>query len=97
MDIRTNHQPRNLTDAYELSAKERAEFDYLDWAAIDAGEDSATFVRYLGRLYDVGEFLRSDGFGEFWHGADTDTFFSATLIHLCADDNDKVIMGRAYS
>lgn len=97
-EIRTNHVPRFTLDAYELSADERERFDYLDWSAIDRGEDSATFVRYLGDLMDVGEFMAPTGnqFGDYWHGYAADTFFSATLIHLC-DDGESVVMGRAYS
>ena len=52
----TNNVPRFVVEAYELSADERADFDYLDWTAIEAGEDSATFVRYKGELLDIGEF-----------------------------------------
>lgn len=96
MEIRTNHVPRYTIDAYELTPAERAQFDYLDWDAIDNGTDSATFVRYLGRTYDLGEFLHTDQFGDYWHGSDTDTFFSATLVHWC-DDNESVVMGRAYA
>ena len=39
--IRTNNVPRDLVDAWELSPKERAEFDYIDWQAIEDGRDSA--------------------------------------------------------
>lgn len=39
--IVTNNVPRFTIDAYELSPKERTEFDYLDWAAIDDGRESA--------------------------------------------------------
>jgi hypothetical protein len=35
LTVKTNNVPRLLIDAYELSEKERAEFDYLDWEAID--------------------------------------------------------------
>ena len=94
--IITNHQPRFTIDAYELSSKQRKEFDYLDWPAIEAGEDSATFVQYKGTLYDLGEFMVTDQFGPYWHGSQTDTFFSATLVHMC-DDDESVIIGRAYS
>jgi hypothetical protein len=54
LTVKTNNVPRLLIDAYELSEKERAEFDYLDWQKIDAGEDSATFFRYKGQLFDLG-------------------------------------------
>ena len=98
MDITTNHVPRFTLDAYELTASEREEFDYIDWSAIDAGTESATFVRYRGQLMDLGEFLAPTGdqFGSFWHGYTADSFYSATLVHLC-DDGESVVMGRAYS
>jgi hypothetical protein len=58
--ITTNNVPRDLIEAHELTEHERAEFDYLNWPAIDRGEDSATFVRYHGVLYDLAEFLRTE-------------------------------------
>lgn len=53
MIIKTNRVPRNIIDAYELTADERKEFDYLNWPAIDEGSDSASFIRYKGQLYDL--------------------------------------------
>lgn len=94
MDIITNHQPRHTLDAGELEPTERAEFDYLDWTAIEAGEESALFFRYRGQLYDIGEFQRTDLPG--WDGIATDTFFSGTVIRL-VDDGESVIVGRIYS
>ena len=41
----------------ELTPDERKQFDYLDWDAIDAGTDSASFVRHRGELYDLGSFM----------------------------------------
>ena len=58
MKITTNNVPRDTTDAWELTPDERKEFDYLDWAKIDAGEDSASFVRYRGDVLDLGTFMR---------------------------------------
>jgi hypothetical protein len=90
MKLITNNQPRLLIDAYELTATERTEFDYLDWQAIDQGNDSATFFRYRGRLYDLGEFMRStDPNLKGWHGYAADSFFSGVVIKL-SDDGDYV-------
>jgi len=91
--IVTNHVPRFTIDAFELSDDERSQFDYLDWDAIDRGEDSASFVRYRGWLYDVGEFVRVDDL--YWHGIATDTFFSGVLIRLV--DDETVVMGMAFA
>jgi hypothetical protein len=93
--IITNNVPRLVIDAYELTADERAQFDYLDWSAIDDGRDSATFTRYRGVLMDVGEFTVTDLPG--WDGIHHDSFFSGTLIRLCVDDSDSVVMARYYA
>lgn len=108
----TNNVPRNLIDGYELSAKERAEFDYYRWPGIDPGHpepwrdgEEATFFRYRGTLYDLGEFtanLRETGgtarTGDLagWDGYMSDSFFSAIVVRL-VDDNERVIVGLALS
>lgn len=101
----TNNVPRDLIDAYELTTAERAEFDYLDWPGIDAGTDSATFFRYHGRLYDLGEFSRDYGITRgaglpaslsTWDGYQSDSFYSATVVRY-VDDGDRVVVGRIYS
>ena len=61
LKVITNNQPRPVVEAYELTEAERAEFDYLDWAKIEAGEDSASFVRYKGQVLDLGEFSADYG------------------------------------
>jgi len=98
MKITTNHVPRFTIDAHELTDKERKEFGYLDWPAIDQGTDSATFFRYKGGLFDLGDFTRLDKGGDLnkagWHGASCDTAFSATLVKLVGDD--QVIVGYYY-
>lgn len=97
LQIITNHVPRHTIDACELSAQERAEFDYLPWPAIDRGEESATFFRFKGTLYDLGEFLvTSNPALKGWDGISTDTFFSATVIRL-VDDGDSVVVARVFS
>ena len=94
MKITTNHQPRPIIHARELSPEERAEFDYLDWKAIDSGSDSASFIRYQGTLYDLGEFSRiirpdetrrhpmecSEPAFQGWHAYQSETYFSGLLI-----------------
>jgi hypothetical protein len=99
--ITTNHVPRDILDGYELSADERADFDYIDWTAIDAGEDSASFFRYRGSLYDLGEFSTTYGMPEFsplrqWDGYLGESFFSAIVVRYC-DDHERVVVGLALS
>lgn len=97
--ITTNHVPRDIVDACELTPKEREWHDYLDWPAIERGEDSASFVRYKGWTYSLGEFTRSSGDGELagWDGHLADSFFSGVLIEYApGSDYEQVIMARFY-
>ena len=95
--IITNHVPRFTIDAYELTIDEQGQFDYLDWPAIERGEDSATFFRYRGQLYDLGEFQTTRGLPEFsplvaWDGYQSDSFFSGIVVRY-ANDFESVIVG----
>lgn len=93
--IVTNSVPRPIVCAFELTQKERTKFDYLDWKAIDEGRDSASFVRYKGHLYDLGEFMRCSSF-EGWHGAAGDSYFSGVLIRLLSD-GESVVLATYFS
>jgi len=100
MKIITNNQPRFTLDAYELSEKERKEFDYLNWEAIDKGEDSATFFRYKGQLYGLGEFMRiDDSTGELngWHGVCSGSAFHGIIIKFPDNNMDSVVVGQYFS
>ena len=101
LQIITNRVPRDVVEAYELTPAERKDFDYLDWAAIERGEDSASFFRYQGEIYDLGEFMTTGGLPEFsplrqWHGYHSDSFFSGVLVRY-VDDCERVVIGRFYS
>jgi hypothetical protein len=89
----TNGAHRPVLDAYALTPRERAEFDYLDWAAIDAGTDSASFFRYRGTLYDLSEFVQPaplDVNG--WDAFRADSFFSGVAIRYCqGNDGDSIV------
>jgi hypothetical protein len=90
MKVITNYQYRNMVYGYELTPKERQDFDYID--ADDF--DSHDFFRYMGQIYDVNEAERSNVAG--WDGQFTDTFFSAILIKL-DPEGDRIMVGRCYS
>ena len=90
--VTTNNIPRDVLYGFELTARERAEFDYLDWDAIERGEDSATFFRYKGEVYDLSEFEPYPPLGN-WHGYQPDSFFSGLVIRF-TDDYEQVIVGR---
>lgn len=100
LTIITNNVPRDLIADFELSADERSQFDYLNWEAIERGEDSATFLRYRGELYDLGEFERWDNPAsptrQGWDGIRTDSYFSGLLVKYCEDEG-QVIVARYYS
>jgi hypothetical protein len=99
--IKTNNVPRFTIDAWELTPDERKEFDYLNWSAIEDGSDSATFFRYKGQLYDLGEFMHTRGLPEFsplvkWDGYLSDSFFSGILVRYC-EDHESVIVATFYA
>lgn len=94
-----NNVPRDIIEAHELSAKEREAFDYIDWAAIERGEGSASFFRYKGRLYDLGDIPATRGiYGspEFaklgWDGVASDSFFSGIVVKY-VDNFERVVVG----
>jgi hypothetical protein len=109
--IKTNHVPRDIIFAHELTEREREQFDYLDWPAIDEGRDSAEFFRYRGYLYNISDFQRVSGLGSFldgWDGYAPDSFFSGVLIrwpvaepanryHGTQYDYERIIVGTYYS
>jgi hypothetical protein len=98
--IRTNNVPRDVLYWYELTDKERAEFDYLE---TEEEQAQATFVRYKGWTYDLGDFMRCpsseqsnpqmrDAGFHHWDGYAGDSFFSGVLVRY-VDDGERVIMG----
>jgi hypothetical protein len=100
LTIRTNNVPRDVIDAYELTADERATFDYIDWPAVERGEASASFFRYRGELYDLGDFEVWDNpasptRGQ-WDGFRSDSFFSGLVVRY-VDGCERVVVGLALS
>jgi hypothetical protein len=90
--ITTDHKPREIIDAAQLTEAERAEFDYLNWRAIDAGTDSASFFRYKGAVYDLGCFMRAPESLRPWDGYTSDSAFSGLVVRY-ANDNEDIIVG----
>jgi hypothetical protein len=93
----TNNVPRDVVEAYELTPEERKDLDYINWDLIEKGEDSASFFRYKGEVYDLGGFepCRDPRFSH-WHGYQNDSFFSGILIRYTSD-YEQVVVGRFYS
>jgi hypothetical protein len=103
--VRTNNVPRPVLDASDLTPTERAEFDYLDWDALEAGNDSASFFRYRGTAYDLGEFTAdyglAKGIGLPEHLSKWDAYMSVhafcAIVVRYVDDFDAVVVGRVLS
>lgn len=102
----TNNVPREIIDGWQLTADERAEFDYLDWPAIEDGRDSASFFRYRGQLYDLGEFtadyglMRGSGLPAHlsdWHGYLSESAFSAVVVRYVGTDCESIVVGTVLS
>lgn len=101
LDITTNHVPRDLIDGYELTPKEREQFDYLNWEAIDAGTDSATFFRYKGELTCLDQVVRVEPGGELtdlgWDGCVGWSFSSGLVFRYArGTDFEQCIIGYYY-
>lgn len=95
MRIITNKHQSEILYWCDLTDKERQEFDYLN---SEERQQEASFVRYRGATYDLGEFLRCHNTQEFawWHGYQSDTYFSGILCRYTRD-HERVIMGRYWS
>ena len=93
MMVTTNNAPREILDSNALTTKEREQFNYFDWTALDEGTDSASFFRYRGEIYDLGTFMRTGD--PHWHGIACDSMSTATVVHVTNDGS--VIVGFATS
>jgi hypothetical protein len=96
--VRTNNVPRDIIDAYQLTPQERKEFDYLNWDAIEQGNDSASFFRYKGQIYHLGEFMRLDSNTELkgWDGYFNDTYFSGVLVKY-VNEGEQIVVAQYFS
>lgn len=98
LTIKTNNVQRPVLDSCELTEKEKCEFDYLPWEQIDKGEDSASFFRFKGQVYDLSQFMyarKAFGFSE-WDGYFSDSAFSGVLVRYC-NNNESLIVATYYS
>jgi hypothetical protein len=89
--IITNNVPRDIIDAWDLTRAEREEFDFVDWDAVEAGNDNPEFFRYKGNLHYLGDFMRWDGCENEellkWDGYSSDTYFSGLLVRYAGDEH----------
>tara|TARA_R110002074_G_scaffold254109_1_gene426197 strand:- start:71 stop:334 length:264 start_codon:yes stop_codon:yes gene_type:complete len=87
MEVITNNHYRNILNAYDLTSKELKGFEYL-------GEGEGSFIRYKGRVWDLGEFTQTDLEG--WDGISCDTYFSGAVVKF-SKDYETVKLGYVYS
>ena len=87
--IKTNNIPRDVITGAELDDKEKAEFDYYTNDELY----EASFFRYNGNVYDLGEFLLAPESLAPWHGHFGTSYFTGIVIKY-ADGGDSVIVGR---
>lgn len=102
--IITNNVPRDIIYENELTAREREDFEYLDWHAFENGQDSEAFVRYKGSVYLLRDFsadwsiTKGGGMPEHlkdWHGYLSDSFCSALVIRFV--EGERVVIGLVLS
>lgn len=107
--ITTNNHRRDIIDGWQVPPDVRAEFDYVDWSAVDNGTDSASFVKAYGSWYDLND-LEGNRYGASmpdslsgWHAHLSDTFFSGVCFRWVQDDRLDtsgdwyVIVGRYFA
>lgn len=87
MTIITNNHFRAILNAHDLTPTELEAFGYLE-------EGEGSFIRYKGRVWELGEFTNTDLEG--WDGISSDTAFSGAVIKL-SEDGDTVKIGYVYS
>lgn len=99
--IRTNNVPRDIVPAYDLTPKERANYQgCMDEERID----ECTFVRYHGYPYLFEDFQRLEGTDDAlkgWDGYHAESFSSGVLVKFAKDDaghvdHERVICGNYY-
>lgn len=95
MQVITNHRSRPVLGWEDLTAKEREEFDYID---TPRARKRATFARYKGQVWDLGDFaplhtVKGEPLYP-WEGTSTQTAWSAVLIRY--DSRERVVFGRAH-
>ena len=84
LQIITDHKWKNFLYGYELTKKEKKDFDWMDPEDLE----TSNFFRYRGSVYSTQDFMRiENGPDDFrgWDGYSSDSFFSGVLIKLSED------------
>ena len=105
LTIITNNHRRDIVYYWELTDKEREEFDWIK----EDRQDDYMFFRYKGNVYCLSDFMRMGYVGGYynpvwaqWDGYSSDSFFSGILVKWPVEewgeiDTDHVIVGWYYS
>jgi hypothetical protein len=92
--IRSDCKFHHIAYGFELSEKDRKEFDYLDFESEDGDGLNRDFVKHRGEWIDLGDVLRApehlQDIG--WDGFNSDSFFSGVLIKY-SKEMDSVKIG----
>jgi hypothetical protein len=92
IEVTSNYQARQLVCFYDLPKKWQSEFNYTD----EDDKYSPRFFHYRGWFYDTHEFMRVESdmpFSNYWHGYQSDSFFSGVVIRYC-NDYESVVVGQ---
>ena len=97
MTVKTNQQYRNILRWWDLTEKEKKEFDYL---TNEDDQNAASFVRYCGTTYDLREFQTTRGLSVFsplraWHAYHSDCFYAGVVVKF-SRDHERVVCGTFY-
>lgn len=103
LTIRTNNVPRDVLYGHDLTERERAEFDWMDWSEPEGDGWASSFIRYKGVVYHLNDFERISrephpqrpGL-EKWHGMQGDSFFSGVVVRIIGD-GERVVMGTYFA
>jgi hypothetical protein len=100
MKIITNNKPRGIVYGFELTPKERSEFDYLT----DAELETRSFVKYKGQFYDLGDVMGFqhgkdclDPVFACWQGYVSESYFSGVVFRYPPENDETIIVGRFIS
>ncbi len=98
LNIVTNNHEREVITWFDLSDKEKEEFDY-----IENPDENFRGFRYRGCVYDLGEFLITEGLPELkdWDGYMSELASAGTIVRYCRepgdiDFSDWVVAGYYY-
>lgn len=89
MEVISNYHARPTFYGWELTEKERKEFDYYN----DEEIKTAEFFRFKGEIYDLAQFMydRQNHFHG-WDGYMNDSFYSGVLVKYPDDPNTEGII-----